>query len=227
MNEVVFLVDVDNTLIDNDRLIADLRTHLDETFGAETAAAYWVESEKLRAELGYVDYLGALQRYRASLHHDGPDHHRLLTSANFLIEYPFADRVYPGALEAVRRAREAGEVCILSDGDAVFQPQKIARAGLRGLVEGRVLIYIHKEQELDDVERWRPARRYVMVDDKLRLLTAIKKIWGERVTTVWVRQGHYAVTTDGLPAADVTIDRIGDLAQLDLSALATRRQTGA
>jgi beta-phosphoglucomutase-like phosphatase (HAD superfamily) len=226
MKDCVFLFDVDNTLLDNDRVQADLSEHLAEAYGPATRDRYWAIFEQLRSELGYADYLGALERYRTEDMHNP----KVLLMACWFAQYPFADRLYPGAMDAVRRAREAGEVCILSDGDAVFQPQKIARAGLRGLFEDHVLIYIHKEQELDDVERWRPARRYVMVDDKLRLLTAIKAIWRERVTTVWVKQGHYATdpaATAGLPAADVTIERIADFAQLDLPALATLRQSGA
>ena len=226
MTDRVFLFDVDNTLLDNDRVQADLSDHLAETYGPASRDRYWAIFEQLRSELGYADYLGALERYRLEDMHDP----KLLLMATWFADYPFAARLYPGAREAVRHARASGETCILSDGDAVFQPLKIARAGLRELFEDRVLIYVHKEQELADVERWRPARHYVMVDDKLRLLSGIKKIWGERVTTVWVRQGHYATDTAaiaGLPPADVTIDRIADFAHLDLSDPAALRQPDA
>jgi hypothetical protein len=203
-----------------------LSDHLAEAYGSATRDRYWAIFEQLRSELGYADYLGALERYRLEDMHNP----KLLLMACWFAEYRFADRLYPGAREAVRHAHAAGETSILSDGDAVFQPLKIARAGLRELFEDRVLIYIHKEQELDDVERWRPARHYVMVDDKLRLLTAIKAIWGERVTTVWVRQGHYAsdaAALAGLPAADVEIERIADFVNFDLSDPARLHQMSA
>ena len=208
--DIAFLVDVDNTLLDNDAVIADLRRHLNDRFGPDCERRYWEIFEELRAQLGYADYLGALQRYR--LEH--PREPRVLEIAIYLLHYPFADRVYPGALDAVARLAARGPVVILSDGDVVFQPRKVERSGLWGAVEGRVLIYIHKEQMLDDVELRYPARRYVMVDDKVRILAAMKAIWGDRLTTVFVRQGHYAhdpAHLAGYPAADVTIERIGDL----------------
>ena len=226
MTDRVFLFDVDNTLFDNDRLQADLSDHLARTYGPATRDRYWAIFEQLRSELGYADYLGALERYRLEDLHDP----RLLLMASWFADYPFADRLYPGALEAVRHAQTGGEAAILSDGDAVFQPLKIARAGLRDLFQDRVLIYIHKERELDDVERWRPARRYVMIDDKLRLLAEIKKIWGDRVATVWVKQGHYATDpaqTASLPRADFEIDAIADFLAFDLSDPTTLRHSSA
>ena len=210
MTDLVFLVDVDNTLLDNDAVIADLRCHLADRFGPECERRYWEIFEQLRNELGYADYLGALQRYRI----ERPREAHVLQIALFLLHYPFADRVYPGALDAIARLRTRGPVVILSDGDVVFQPRKIERSGLWAAVEGRVLIYIHKEQMLDDVEQRYPARRYVMVDDKVRILAAMKAIWRDRVTTVFVRQGHYAHDPSLVapyPAADVTVERIGDL----------------
>ena len=215
--ECVFLFDVDNTLLDNDRVQADLSDHLAETYGAACRDRYWAIFEQLRVELGYVDYLGALERYRLEDLHDP----RVLQMAPWLVDYPFADRLYPGALEAVRHVWRWGLPVILSDGDAVFQPVKIARAGLQRAFSDRVLIYIHKEEELEDVERWRPARRYVMIDDKLRILTAVKQVWGERVTTVFVRQGHWAHDARDVakyPAADIAIDAIADLGKIDFSA---------
>ena len=226
MTDRVFLFDVDNTLLDNDRVQADLGDHLAQTYGPATRDRYWAIFEQLRSELGYADYLGALERYRLEDMHDP----KILLMAGWFADYPFADRLYPGALAAVRHAHAHGETAILSDGDAVFQPLKIARAGLRDLFQDRVLIYIHKERELDDVERWRPARHYVMIDDKLRLLAEIKKIWGDRVTTVWVKQGYYAhdpAKTAGLPRADFEIDRIADFLGLDLSDPATLRHSRA
>ena len=216
--EVVFLFDVDNTLLDNDRVQDDLRNHLEREFGAETRDRYWAIFEKMRAEFGYTDYLGALQRYRVEDLCDP----RLLLMSSFLVDYPFANRLYPGSLEALEHVRDWGPTVILSDGDVVFQPRKVQRSGLWEAVEGRVLIYIHKEQMLDDVEKRYPARRYVMVDDKLRILTAMKKIWGHRLTTVWPRQGHYALDRRAIaayPSADIAIERIGDLVNYDFLAL--------
>ncbi len=209
-NDVVFLLDCDNTLLDNDRIIADLSDHLAREFGDENRARYWKIFEALRAELGYADYLGALQRYRLGADNDP----RLLMISSFLVDYPFAERLYPGALEVLAHLRRWGATVILSDGDVVFQPRKVQKSGLWDAVEGRVLIYLHKEQMLDDVVRRFPARHYVMVDDKLRILAAMKKIWGHRLTTVFPRQGHYALDPGNIaayPAADIAVERIGDL----------------
>ena len=217
---LVFLLDVDNTLLDNDRIIADLREHLEREFGVASSDRYWAVFEALRSELGYADYLGALQRYRADVEADDDDAYRLLTLATFLIDYPFADRLYPRALDVVARLGRLGQTVILSDGDVVFQPRKVQRSGLWNAVGGRVLIYIHKEQMLDAVQRRYPACRYVMVDDKQRVLTAMKQVLGARLLTVFPRQGHYAHDPANLaryPAADVCVDRIGDLLDLDLS----------
>ena len=214
---VVFLVDVDNTLLDNDRVTADLRRHLDEAVGPEGRARYWALFEQLRAERGYADYLGALQRYRLEF----PRDLRLLAVSGFLVDYPFANRLFPGSLDVLERFRRWGPTVILSDGDVVFQPRKVERSGLAEAVDG-VLIYVHKERELDDVEQRYPADHYVLVDDKLRILTAVKRVWGPRVTTVFTRQGHYAHDPETLatnPAADLTVERIGDLVEYDLSAL--------
>lgn len=214
MPRLVFLLDVDNTLLNNDDVARDLRAHLDNTFGPDSGESYWRFFEELRTELGYADYLGALQRYRL----ERPDDARILQMSSFLIDYPFWDRVYPGALDAIRHVKRFGPAVILSDGDAVFQPRKIERSGLWSAVDGNVLIYVHKEQMLADVERNYPADRYVMVDDKLRILAAMKRLWGGRLTTVWPVQGHYATDpkiTSQYPRADVRIERIADLAALD------------
>jgi FMN phosphatase YigB (HAD superfamily) len=213
MTDTVFLLDVDNTLVDNDAVIADLRRHLVDAFGPDCDRRYWEIFEQLRGELGYADYLGALQRYRA----EHPRETHVLQISLFLLHYPFATRLYPGALDAIRTLRARGRTVILSDGDVVFQPRKIERSGRWEAVEGEALVYIHKEQMLDDVERRYPARRYVMVDDKLRILTAMKATWEDRLTTVFVRQGHYAsdpAALEGYPAADVTMDTIGELVNL-------------
>jgi FMN phosphatase YigB (HAD superfamily) len=215
--DTVFLLDVDNTLLDNDRVTADLRQHLHTQFG-RGADGYWQAFEALRDELGYADYLGALQRFRAGFEHDADSAHRLLSMSGFLIDYPFAERLYPKALEVVARLSTLGTTVILSDGDVVFQPRKVQRAGLWDAVDGRVLIYIHKERMLDAVQRRYPARRYVMVDDKLRILRAMKDIWRDRLLTVFPRQGHYATDPAQLArhgAADVSVERIGDLLDFD------------
>ena len=210
----VFLFDVDNTLLDNDRVIADLRAHLARDFGGTSAEHYWEIFEQLRSELGYADYLGALQRYRAAVAADDAAAHRLLSVSTFLIDYPFADRLYPRALEVVARLGRLGPTVILSDGDVVFQPRKVKRSGLWDAVDGRVLIHVHKEQMLASVQRSYPAVRYVMVDDKLRILTAMKAILGDRLVTVFPRQGHYALDPANVaryPAPDLSVDAIGDL----------------
>jgi|SRR5579871_6614630 len=214
---VVFLLDVDNTLLDNDRIIVHLKRHLTRAFGAERQQHYWDIFEKLRAELGYADYLGALQRYRAG----NPRDPHFLKLSSFLLDYPFANRLFPGSIDVIERLSGWGPTVILSDGDVIFQPRKIERSGLAEAVDDRVLIYIHKEMELEDVEERYPADRYVLIDDKLRILTAVKKVWGSRLTTVFPRQGHYATDPQELakyPAADITVDRIGDLVEYERSA---------
>jgi FMN phosphatase YigB (HAD superfamily) len=208
--DVAFLFDVDNTLVDNDTVIEDLRHHLIDAFGADCERRYWQLFEEGRRELGYADYLGTLQRYR--LEHPRDPH--VLGISLFLLHYPFANRVYPCALDVIARVGKRGPAIILSDGDVVFQPRKIERSGLWGAVEGHVLIYVHKEAMLDDVEDRYPARRYVLVDDKVRILAAIKAAWRERVTTVFVRQGHYANDAQLVreyPTPDVTVGSIGEL----------------
>jgi len=214
-NGLVFLFDVDNTLLDNDRVTEDLRRHLTQQVGPERQQRYWDFFEQLRSELGYADYLGALQRFRLEY----PRDMAVLTVSHFLINYPFATRLYPGSLDVVEHVKQWGQVVILSDGDVVFQPLKVERSGLWETFEGNVLIYIHKEQELDDVESRFPAQHYVLIDDKLRILSAVKKAWGAKVTTVFPRQGHYAKDPQALasyPPADLSVERIGDLLQYDL-----------
>jgi hypothetical protein len=219
-HDTVFLFDVDNTLIDNDRVQADLGQHLLDEYGVVARDRYWALFEELRSELGYADYLGALQRYRNEDLHDP----RVLRISNWLADYPFADRLYPRALDAVRHARQWGPTVILSDGDAVFQPRKVERSGLWRAFEDRVLIFIHKEVELDDVGRLYPAKHYVLIDDKVRILDAVKQAWGSRVTTVFPRQGHYALDPKEIaahPPADIQIEAIGDFVGLDRAAFQT------
>jgi FMN phosphatase YigB (HAD superfamily) len=207
---VVFLFDVDNTLLDNDQVQADLKAHLASEYGPAARDRYWAILEELREELGYVDYLGALQRFRLKAMHN-PE---VLRMSNWLVDYCFAERLYPGAVETVEYAKQRGRAVILSDGDAVFQPRKIERSGLWSLFEDHVLIYVHKENELENVLHFYPARHFFMIDDKLRILAAIKDVWKERVTTVFVKQGHYAREIEGsalYPGADITIEQIRDL----------------
>jgi len=218
VGKVVFLFDVDNTLLDNDRVTADLKKHLEREVGPQRAQRYWAHFEQLRDELGYADYLGALQRYRGEYPRDP----RLLVVSRFLVNYPFANRLFPNSLDVIEHVKQWGTAIILSDGDVVFQPRKVDQSGLGEAVDGNVLIYVHKEKELDDVEQRYPADHYVLIDDKLRILSTVKKVWGTRVTTVFPRQGHYAFDPQILssyPPADVAIGRIGDLLQFDLPAL--------
>lgn len=218
MKDIVFLFDVDNTLLDHDRVTADLKRYLERKVGHDRQQRYWMIFEQLRSELGYADYLGALQRYR--IEHPRDSH--LLVLSHFLVNYPFANRLFPNALDVVDHVKQWGKAAILSDGDVVFQPLKVERSGLFEAMEGNVLIYIHKEHELEDVEKRYPADHYVLIDDKLRILTAVKKIWSKRVTTVFPCQGHYAkdaLATASFPPADVSIDRIGDLMDYTLEKL--------
>jgi hypothetical protein len=217
-SQVVFLFDIDNTLLDNDHVSVDLQKHLAREVGREGAQRYWQIFERLRHELGYADYLGALQEYRRK----HPDDLRLLTVSRFMIEYPFANRLFPNSLDSIAHVRRWGPTVLLSDGDVVFQPRKAERSGLTEAVEGRVLIFTHKEHELANVVARFPARHYVMMDDKIRILTAMKKIWGKKLTTVFVRQGHYALDVKKVasyPPADLSITRIGDLLNYRLAQL--------
>jgi FMN phosphatase YigB (HAD superfamily) len=214
--EVVFLLDVDNTLLDNDRFAADLGARLEQAFGAAERDRYWAIFAALREELSYADYLGALERFRAGL----DDNPGLLEMSSFVLEYPFADRLYPRALDAIAHLRALGQPVILSDGDVVFQPRKIQRSGIWNAVQGRVLIYVHKERALDAMQRRYPAQHYVMVDDKVQLLAAMKRVLGQKLTTVFVHQGHYAAQSSNTvmdPAPDLEIEHIGNLLDHDLS----------
>jgi len=219
---IVFLVDVDNTLVDNDGIQQDLKDHLEQTYGVAARDRYWRILEDLMVELGYRDYIGALQNFRV----EHPREIELLAMSSYLMDYPFAERVYPNALEVLKRLRSLAPTVILSDGDVVFQPRKVEHAGLAKVADGNVLIYIHKEEALEDVERRFPAEHYVLVDDKLRILDAVKQVWGDRVTTVFPRQGQYAhdaKVLSALPPADMTIERIGDLLDFDLARLSRPR----
>jgi FMN phosphatase YigB (HAD superfamily) len=214
LHDIVFLFDVDNTLLDNDAISADLDAHVANAFGDAGRKLYREIYEALRDRVGYADYLGAIQQFRVRC----GDEVRAQDLGAYLLEYPFADRLYPRALEAIAHVSRFGTAIVLSDGDAVLQPRKISASGIADAVDGRVLVYVHKETMLADVERRFPARRYVIVEDKLRVIQALKEHWRERLTTVFVRQGHYA---NGLeiaaryPAAQIALDGIGDLLTLD------------
>ena len=215
---VVFLLDIDNTLVNNDAVVADLMKHLERDVGVEQQKRYWEFFEQLRGELGYADYLGALQRYRVAY----PRDFKILDASMYLVDYPFANRLFPNSLDAIEHARNMGKAIILSDGDVVFQPHKIYRSGIYDAIDGEVLIYIHKETELDDVAQRYPADHYVLVDDKVRILAEVKRQWGTRVTTVFPRQGHYANDPKEVakyPAPDFTIERIGEFLKFDLDTL--------
>ncbi len=215
---VVFLFDVDNTLLDNDRVVKDLQQYLRKEVGVKKCGRYWTIFERRRTELGYADYLGALQQYRIEYPHDM----HLLAVSKYLIDYPFANRLFPNSIDALVHVQRWGQVALLTDGDVVFQPHKVERAGLNDVVGRNVLIYVHKEKQLADVQARYPANHYVVIDDKLRILTAIKKIWRRRVTTVFPRQGHYArdpKILSSCPPADIAIEHIGDLLNYDLKML--------
>ena len=223
-SEIVFLFDVDNTLLNNDRVAEDLKQHLTSKVGGASSRRYWEIFEQLRSELGYADYLGALQRYRI----ENPRNPELLEVSHFMINYPFANRLYPESLAAVEYAQQLGRAVILSDGDVVFQPLKVDRSGLGEAFAGRVLIYIHKELELGDVEAKYPAKHYVMVDDKVRILAAIKQNWGARVTTIFPRQGHYALDkalVAQYPPPDITLESIGELQKYSLDQILSAAKT--
>lgn len=222
ISDIVFFFDVDNTLLDNDRFQQELREHLRISCGDESCERYWSAFDALRSGLGYVDYIGAVQRCRVEEPHDP----RMLRVGDWILDYPFADLLYPGALDAVRHLGQWGRTVILSDGDAVFQPRKIERSGLRRAFDDNVLIYIHKEKEVDDIARCYPARHNVLIDDKLAILDAVKDVWGDKVTTIFPKQGHYALDAAAhanLRAADLTIDAIGDLTKVDRSWLSAAR----
>ena len=222
--QTVFLVDVDDTLLDNGHIQADLKRHLEREFGAASRDRYWAILEQLFNDLGYRDYLGALQRFRV----EHPKDIHLLSMSSYLVDYPFANRLYPGSLDVLERFRGWARTVIFSDGYVVFQPRKVERSGISETVEGHVLIYIHKEDELDDVEQRYPAGHYVLVDDKPRILAAVKKVWGDRVTTVLPRQGRFAHAADAAsyrPAADLTVEPIGDLLAYDFTDFIPDRET--
>jgi FMN phosphatase YigB (HAD superfamily) len=225
-NKVTFLFDVDNTLLDNDHVVSDLMGYLEREIGHERQQRYWAYFEQLRTELGYADYLGALQRYRLEYPRDS----HILAVSNYLIDYPFASRLFPNSLDVVQHSGRLGQTVIVSDGDVVFQPLKVRRSGLVDAFDSRVLIYIHKERELDDIAARYPADHYVLIDDKVRILAAVKSVWNSRVTTVFPRQGHYAMDEKKVakyPRPDVVIEHIARLLDYDLPALVNAARLAA
>jgi len=217
-HQVIFLFDVDNTLLDNDRMKGDLSAHVEAVFGKKADEQLWALYEEERAKHGYADFLGTLEKFRLA-HLEDP---RVVRFSNWVMDYPFIERLYPDALGAVRHVRQWGLPVILTDGDGVFQPHKLERAGLLDAFGGHVLNYVHKEEELESVRQAYPAEHYVLIDDKLSLLDAVKKAWGDRVTTIFPRQGHYAndaKTLTSFPPADIEIARIADLMEHDFSTL--------
>lgn len=220
---IVFLFDVDNTLLDNDCVHDDFDRHIAEEFGVDEAKRYWKIYEELRDKLGYADYLGAVQQFRLGC----DDELRVQRLAAFLLDYPFAERLYPGALDTIAHLSKCGPCAVLSDGDVVLQPRKIRKSGIEAAVDGRVLIYIHKERMLDDVTGHYPAAHYVMVEDKLRVLDGMKSRWRERLTTVFVRQGHYAndpAARKEYPPAQIERGGIGELCGMPVEAFLAATQ---
>ncbi|MBS0192781.1 MAG: HAD family hydrolase [Proteobacteria bacterium] len=220
---LVVLLDVDNTLFDNDRFKDDLAARLLRDLGNDGSALYWQCYEDVRMQLGYVDYLATLQRLRGPLEETPA----LLHMASFVLDYPFADHLYPDALDAIAHLSSFATTAILSDGDIVFQPRKIQHAGLWDAVQGRVAITVHKERALDAVRARFPANHYAMVDDKPQLLAAMKRSMGDALTTVFVKQGHYAAQAAGAalePPPDIVVEAIADLRKLGVEELlATNR----
>jgi hypothetical protein len=211
MDDLVFLLDVDNTLLDNDRAKEDMAARVEDLVGAERAARWWELYEQVRQETDVVDYPRTLTRYRAVF----PDEPRFPHLADFILGLPYAGYVYPGALETLTYLRTLGTTVIVSDGDAVYQAAKIARAGLAAAVDDHVLIFLHKEGRIEDVRQRYPAEHYLLIDDKLRILARLKGILGDLVTTLHVAQGHYASSERGIyPAADLEVPSIAAVRQL-------------
>lgn len=228
--DVVFLVDVDDTLLDNDRFGADLDARLAQSFGGAERNRYWAIYAELREELSFVDYLGALNRFREGLDDDP----QLLQMSSFILDYPFADLLYPGALESIGHLQALGPAVVLSDGDVVLQPRKVQRSGIWDTVNGRVMIVPHKERSLRSLRDRYPARHYVMIDDKAPVLAAMKRVLGNTLTTVFVRQGHYAKQFEGTaalaaldPAPGFVIERIAELLDRDPSGFIAASQGAA
>jgi FMN phosphatase YigB (HAD superfamily) len=224
--KIIFLFDVDNTLLDNDHVVSDLMRYLEHEIGSELQQRYWAHFEQLRTELGYADYLGALQQYRLEY----PSDSRILAVSHYLIDYPFGNRLFANSLDVIEYVRRWGKPVIASDGDVVFQPLKIRRGGLMESFDSQVLIYIHKEKELDDIVRRYPADHYVFIDDKVRILAAVKQAWKSRVTTVFPRQGHYATDQKEVvkyPSPDIVVERIAMLLDYDLPSLTIAASSAA
>ncbi len=214
-SDMVFLFDVDNTLLDHDRVKQDLGALLDSRIFDGASEHYWSAYEAIRAETGQADFLASFQRCWI----DSECNPHWLPAADLMLDYPYSDRLYPGALHVLEHVSRFAMVAIVSDGDAVLQPRKIRRAGLWQAVDGRVLIYQNKQQRLADIAHRFPAQHYVMIDDKPDVLVHMKSAWSSRLTTVFPRQGHYAHDQEhrhDQPEPDISIDHIGDMLKLDI-----------
>lgn len=214
---VAFLFDVDNTLLDNDRVRAELAETIERIVGPERGEAFWESYEQVRRDRDYVDYPNTIARFGRAF----PDEVGYPDVADAILGYPYRAAVFPGAHDVLRQAQRVGPVAILTDGDPVYQPAKVARAGLTEAIDGPVLVFDHKEQHLAEVERRVPAERYVMVDDKPRILAAMSDRLGERMSTLHVCQGRYAHAAehDEFPDADRTVDAIAELLDVDLASV--------
>lgn len=212
---VAFLFDVDNTLIDNDRVKAELAEGIESAVGQAAGARFWEIYEDVRRMRDFVDYPRTLERFRETF----PLEPGFPAVAELVLGYPYRSALYPGALEVLARVQSVGLAAIVTDGDPVYQAAKIARSGLADAVEQRVFLSAHKEAHWAEVAESVPANRYVLFDDKAAVLARIKRL-DERVMTIHVRQGHYgeADAGDVQPAPDRSVDRIGDVLDLDLEA---------
>ncbi len=212
MPTLVFLIDVDNTLIDNDAVKKDLDEHITVELGPALAARFWEIYEQARKERETVDIPLALSRLRTQTSLADMDEQTYLHVHSIFDNYPFFERLYPGTLETLHYLRTLGLTVIVSDGDRFFQAEKIFASNLAEAVEGRVLIYIHKQQHLDEIVRQYPADHYVMIDDKPEILADTKELWGKRVTTAFVQQGKYAAEQKPPNfAPDISVLHIADL----------------
>lgn len=212
MPSIVFLVDVDNTLLDNDRVKANLDDHLRAVVGSRLAQCFWDIYEQVRKEKGVVDIPAALISFREQTPATEMDEYTYQHIHSMFEHYPFDKALYPGALETIGHLKTLGTVVIVSDGDLHFQAEKIFNSSLANAVDGRVLLYTHKQDHLSEIMEHYPADHYVILDDKPDILADTKKILGPKVTTVLVKQGKYAAgKLPGHFIPDMTTDHIGDL----------------
>ncbi|MGI8644014.1 MAG: HAD family hydrolase [Thermomicrobiales bacterium] len=219
MTRITILLDVDNTLLDNDAAKSELDRRIRDHLGDPRADIFWQAYEAVRAETSVVSYPCTL----ANFWHESDSTASIETRselADLVMEFPYAEFLYPGAMDAIAHLRQFGRVAILSDGDPAYQPSKIARAGIVQAVDGYVLVYGHKEEHLDEITAAFPADHYLLVEDKPENLTKVRAgLDGAPFTGILVRQGKYAGVAGADAAADITLDQVGDLCTLDLSDL--------